>query len=205
MPKEIDISGKRFGKLLAIRKVGKGSRKTPQKWFCVCDCGNTKQITKGSLLRGITKSCGCERKRISRERMTKHGLKKTILYKKWLSMKNRCYNKNSERFKNYGERGICVCDEWRKNFVTFYTWAIENGYKYGLSLERMDVNGNYCPNNCKWIPLKDQVFNKTNTIYLNLFGDKMTVHNASLMFGVPEKRIRCRRQMGWSDERCVLE
>jgi len=203
MPKAIDITGKRVGKLVVIKKIAEGHRGCPQRWLCKCDCGKEKIISKGPLLKGNIKSCGCERKRITKENMTKHGKRQTNLYMRWLSMKGRCLNPKNKKFKNYGERGINVCDSWKNDFMSFYDWAVRSGYKKSLSLERIDVNGNYCPENCKWIPMKEQALNKTTTVYLDVFGKKMTIRDAATFFGIKEKTLRNRHKRGWSDERAV--
>jgi hypothetical protein len=106
------------------------------------------------------------------EKRKMHGLTKHPLYKKWADMKKRCYNKNVDRYKNYGALGIEVCEEWKNNFFSFYNWSIENGWKEGLTIERKDNYGNYCPENCKYIPFNEQAYNKKNTFYVNIDGVK---------------------------------
>lgn len=129
-----------------------------------CECGN-ESIKEVSTIRiGYIKSCiKCANKRKGKK---KHGLINHPLYKKWADMKKRCYNKNVDRYPNYGGRGIKVCDEWNKSFKSFYNWSIKNGWKEGLTIERLNINGNYEPDNCKYIPFSHQKYNKINTFYV---------------------------------------
>lgn len=166
MPNAIDITGLKFGRLTAIHVTDKrydGGRV----WLCVCDCGNTVEVSAKLLKRGNNKSCGCYKRDQIKRANTTHGAcvgyKRKHLYRSWNSMINRCNCISQLSYKHYGGRGITVCDEW-KTFDAFNKWAMENGYQENLSIERIDVNGNYCPDNCTWIPLKDQNKNRRNSI-----------------------------------------
>ncbi len=156
--RKIDITGKRFGRLVAIRPVHiKGSKEAM--WEFKCDCGNIKLIPARNVLVNGTKSCGC----LKAER-NKRKESKTRLHSIWANMKGRCYNKKLKEYKNYGGRGIKICEEWNE-YKNFKEWALNNGYKENLTIERIDVNGNYCPENCKWITLAEQCLNKRNTLH----------------------------------------
>lgn len=166
-----DLTGQRFGKLTVIEY--KGSNKgTGSLWLCKCDCGNEKIITSRNLLNKTCKSCGCYSK--DNPAHITHNLYHTRLHNIWIGMKSRCYNKNNKRYKNYGGRGIKVCEEWQE-FKSFYEWAIINGYNQTMdrgecTIDRIDINGDYSPDNCQFINIKKQQRNKTNTRYVNYKG-----------------------------------
>lgn len=123
---------------------------------CRCDCGNESIVGISSLRSGHTKSCGC----LNIDNITKHGMCKTRIYNIYHVMIKRCYNKNIKHYQNYGARGIGVCPEWRESFVVFKDWAFANGYTDRLTLDRIDNDGNYCPENCRWATMKEQSANK---------------------------------------------
>lgn len=150
MSKRIDLTGKRFGRLVVVKFTGK-RRGTNALWKCVCDCGNTAIVVSSELQRGRTRSCGCLHREVAKKMSTKHGLWKHPLNKVWITIKQRCYNPNCAQYPYYGRRGIKVCDKWKDSFKAFYDWAINNGYKKGLTIDRIDDEGNYEPSNCQWI------------------------------------------------------
>jgi hypothetical protein len=171
----IDLTGQRFGRLVVLSR-GPNNKTNHVMWRCRCDCGKEIMVFSG-VLRKSVRSCGCAAAEKARMRLTKHGAllyqKRDILYGKWQRMKSRCYRPADPKYKNYGARGITMCKEWKNDFGCFREWAIKNGYKPGLTIERIDVNGNYCPSNCKWIPMEEQAYNKTNTVYLTIDGQKL--------------------------------
>ena len=167
MKHKYDLTNKRFGRLIALYIVPNNTYRT--KWHCLCDCGNTKDVLQQNLLNGHVKSCGCFLSDKNRERITEynktlgretHGETKTRLYRIWICMKTRCFYTNTDSYKNYGGRGITVCEKWQNSFETFRLWALSNGYSENLSLDRINVNGNYCPENCRWVSMSVQEFNK---------------------------------------------
>lgn len=156
-----NIQDQRFGKLVACRPVCTFKKKDMY-WVCQCDCGQTAIICSGNLLnkKSGTKSCGCNKGH--HEPWRTHGLSHTRLYRIWDNMKKRCFNRNYlPQYMYYGGRGITICDEWKGNFKAFYDWAMANGYKDHLTLDRYpDNNGNYEPSNCRWVTMKEQNSNR---------------------------------------------
>lgn len=148
-----ELIGKRFGRLIidqfvdSIRSGGQMKRRV----LAACECGTQKIFFLSSLTRGLTKSCGCYRSLKSSSKNFKHGLIKTDLYSVLAGMKRRCYNKKEISYKYYGAVGIKVCDEWRNDFMAFYNWAVVNGYKKGLQIDRKNGAGDYEPGNCRWV------------------------------------------------------
>ena len=161
-----DLTGRTFGRLTVLSYVDKG------RWLCQCECGTKKIVSGHNLKIGATKSCGCWRRKILRETHLKHGGDGTRLFHIWTNMRRRCYNMNHHKYHNYGERGIRVCDEWLWDFVPFRDWAMANGYSDTLSIDRIDVNGDYKPSNCRWATAKQQARNRSNTRYIEYNGER---------------------------------
>lgn len=130
----------------------------------------------------------------------RHGDWGTRLYRTWQDMKNRCNNPNSKDYKDYGGRGIKVCEEWANSYIEFKKWSLNNNYSDDLTIERINVNEGYKPQNCKFIPIEEQYYNKRNTIYLNFDGKKLNVKEWSIITGLTKRLILNRKQRGWSDE-----
>jgi hypothetical protein len=140
-----------------------------------CQCGSEKIYDYHAVVSNHTKQCNsCARKSAGRLKI-KHNLIKHPLYRKWQDMKKRCYNKKVDRYNKYGGRGIEVCSEWKTDFMSFYTWCISNGYDKNLEIDRLNVNGNYEPNNCRFISKLENSFNKTNTFYVEVNGVKYSL------------------------------
>lgn len=156
----IDMTGERFGKV-TVQKIAGRTKGKAILWQCKCDCGKIIYETRGNLLSGNVKSCGCERvRRIAQLNRTHGESHKTRIYRIWLNMKNRCNNAAGQDYDNYGGRGITVCEEWERDYVTFRDWALANGYDDKLSLDRIDNDKGYGPNNCRWATAKQQASNR---------------------------------------------
>lgn len=180
-----DLTGRQFTYLTVL------SRDTDPKykrvtWKCLCKCGKIVSVSSNELKRkyGSTKSCGCRKHETQN---VKHGLRHTRVYNIWTGICQRCYNPHTKEYKNYGGRGIEMCFEWHKDFLTFYNWAMSNGYQDNLTIERIDNNGNYCPENCKWITLSEQANNRRNTIYIEHAGQIKTIKEWAELYGVDRK------------------
>ena len=162
----INIEGQRFGRLVPLEQVGH-THKGVTLWRCRCDCGKETVVVSCDLRNGHTQSCGCLRTEMlkghkvhgGRQRKTQGG-RKNRLYNIWIAMKQRCYYPQKKGYENYGGRGITVCDEWLHDFVAFRNWALSHGYADTLSIDRIDVNGNYEPSNCRWATAKEQRANQ---------------------------------------------
>ena len=159
MGKFEDLTGKTFNRLTVIKRAE--VEKKEVYYLCKCTCGNEKIIRRKDSKYNKIKSCGCLNKEKTTERNTKHSLRHTRIYRIWLLMKNRCLNSKYYLFKNYGGRGITVCNEWKNDFVKFYDWSMNNGYNDTLTIDRIDVNGNYEPSNCRWATKLQQQRNTT--------------------------------------------
>lgn len=157
---------------------------------CQCECGNIIRTLYASVKSGNTKSCGCQLTESVHNRSDYHGKTHERVYQSWVAMKLRCYNKNSSKYKNYGGRGITMCDEWFNDFQAFYKWAVDNGYRSNLTIDRIDVNGNYDPSNCRWVDYKTQAWNKTNTIKIAFMDNQYTLKDIADITGESVRYIR---------------
>lgn len=154
--KAIDLSGTRVGKLTVVERLDNG-----KKYRCKCDCGNETIVWTTNLRRTHTTSCGCVRSENLRSIASTHGESKTRLFRIWCEMKHRCTIKSDTNYIKYGGRGISVCDEWCNDFTTFRDWAMSNGYRDDLTIDRIDGTGNYEPSNCRWATYTEQNINRT--------------------------------------------
>lgn len=204
MGKFIDLTGQRFGKLTVLERTENRGRDTM--WLCICDCGNKIATTPSSLKSGHTKSCGCFRSSILAKQgynNATHGMKKTLLYKTWGSIKNRCLNPKTPSYPNYGGRGITICDEWKNDFESFHDWALSCGYQENLSIDRIDVNGPYSPENCRWVTMDVQANNKRTNRVISFSGKQQTLKQWADDTGILPSTIRERLSRGWSVEKTL--
>jgi hypothetical protein len=203
-----DISGLRFGRLIAVEIVGI-TKKQERIWKCKCDCGNETEVTVVRLMNGTTKSCGCIQKELSSKRAKTgiskiHGYHGTRVYICYKSMMERCCNPNNRAYKNYGGRGIKICDEWMHNPKAFIDWALNNGYKDNLTIERINVNGNYEPSNCKWATIKQQNNNRRSNKFITINNETKTLQEWADYVGILSSTINRRINKGWDYERAVF-
>jgi len=206
MSTEIDISNKKYGKLTAIKKAF--YKKGKSYWVFRCDCGNEKIIIKDNVVKGQTKSCGCLQKEIAKITQLKnraiHKKSRTRLYNVYSAIKARCYNKNVNNYNRYGGRGITVCDEWKNNFMSFYNWAIKNGYKEnekrGLcTIDRIDNNGNYCPENCRFVNNTIQARNTRKNHNITINNETKTLTEWIHIYKICQSTFFNRKKKGFSD------
>ena len=186
-----DLAGKKFNMLTVIERVKKENSKQTF-WLCECECGNKTITTSGHLKNGHTKSCGCLHKKVMQDMMTTHNLTNTKLFKIWRAIIDRTEYISNKKYKDYGGRGIKMCQEWRNDFKVFYEWAINNGYKEGLTIDRINVNGNYEPNNCRWATWKEQQNNRRNNHYITYKGETHTISQWSEILNVKQGTLLAR-------------
>lgn len=206
-----DLIGQKFGQLTVLRKGNdyyepSGYRR--RRWWCLCDCGKETLVWEKCLKNGHTKSCGClVRKRLT-DRNIKHGEAKTRLYSVWKDMRQRCDNPNHPAFMHYGGRGIKICKQW-DDFTTFKEWAIESGYndeaKHGeCTIDRIDVNKGYAPDNCRWIDMAQQTLNRRNTKLYTYNGETLSLPELAKKYGVKYSTLRKRLSMSGFDINIAL-
>lgn len=201
----IDLTGQRFGRLTVIeRSFSKPKGKT---WFkCRCDCGNVVNVWSVYLRNGTTKSCGCLNRELASTRLKAQkleagcdGRSETRLYKVWRGMISRCSNPNTHYYEGYGGRGIIVCTEWAESFEAFREWALSHGYADNLTIDRIDNNGNYSPENCRWVTMKVQANNMRSTHLITYRGKTLSVSQWASELKISRATIVSRLRNGWSD------
>lgn len=197
----IDLTKVRFGKLIALEQIGKTKNGTSV-WMCKCDCGKIVKVSAAHLRRKVrpTKSCGC----LKHEPVNQtHGLRKHPMYSVWSAMKRRCYNEKAENFKDYGGRGITVCERWLHSFENFYD-DMKNGYVQGeVMIDRIRVNEGYYPGNCRWLSYVGSANNKRTSKYLSLNGIVRTAAEWAKILGIKDSTITKRKSKGFSDAICL--
>ena len=203
MYKKRDIIGNRYGKLTVIADLGHYKESDRHYYSLVkCDCGNEFPVLDSNLINGRCTQCrSCAN--------SEHQKYKSKIYGIYSNMKRRCYDSKDKSFKNYGARGIKVCEEWLKNPSTFFEWAYKNGYEekeYGeCTLDRKNVNGDYCPENCRWVNEQIQANNRRNTIYMDYKGERMPLRDVARITGIKPITIYYRLKHGMSDEDAIKE
>lgn len=201
------LVGKKYGRLKVIsreKNIRSESGRSHVMYMCQCDCGNYLVVKAENLRSGNTKSCGCYCKDRTKETSKKHGLTHTNLYHVWQGMKSRCMNKDNKAYKNYGGRGITVCDEWKDDFQTFYDWAMNNGYSDGLTIDRIENDKGYYSDNCRWVTNKEQQRNKRNNFIVSFHGEEVPLSVVSEKTGIDRDTLSSRIKSGMSVEEAIL-
>lgn len=193
--------GKKVGKITIVEYLGKIKKEKGDNhrfWLGKCECGKNIYLRQTDILKETRKSCPkCNKSSY------KHGMTNTRLFHIWQNMRGRCYCKTNYDYKDYGNRGIKICDEWKYEFLNFYNWAINNGYKENLSIDRIDVNGNYEPNNCRWADNFTQANNKRNNKKYMYKGKLYTVRELTKIYGLNYEIISARLHKGWNIEKAI--
>lgn len=206
-----NIIGKKFGRLIV---VGEGTRRrkpcgsSVKMWLCKCDCGQFIEVSTSDLNNEHTKSCGCLKNEISiGDETRKHGMTGTRIYRIYRGMIERCYNKNSVSYKDWGGRGIAVCAEWlgEKGFENFYKWSMENGYKDNLSIDRKNNDGNYEPSNCRWATRLIQTNNTRKNVYITYKGKTQSLADWCRELELEYDMIYLRYRRGWDTEKMFTQ
>ena len=191
-----DLTGRTFGELTVIRQ-SESQRKHQRFWLCRCTCGRTSTVSTADLKSGNTKSCG------HKKNAHRHGLYGKRIYRIYQSMKQRCYNPRNTNYKNYGGRGIKMCQEWVDSVETFSEWAISNGYADNLEIDRIDVDGDYSPNNCRWISHYEQCQNRRTNVQVTINGVTCTLAEWARKAGITYNTIFFRYSKGVTGEELV--
>lgn len=202
-----EFIGQRFGKWITVEFshysiIKTTGAKGSSYFLCRCDCGKEKVVCRTALLNGQSTSCGCRLIEFNKKRST-HGMSKHPLYKCWVGMRQRCYNKNNDSYKDYGDRGIKVCKQWNDSFIKFYKWAIKSGWEVGLTIERKNFNKNYTPANCTFIHLSEQPNNTRNNVFIEMNGEKQTISEWAKKLNINRNIIYDRIRLGWEAHKAL--
>lgn len=202
----MEMINKKFGRLTILEELQKRNKYGKKVYKCVCDCGNIRNVDGHSLRCGNTKSCGCLQHEYAKSGKAnrKHGFAKTRLDDIYFEMKRRCYDDRKPKYKDYGARGIRICDEWLNDKTKFFDWAMENGYKENLTIDRIDIDGNYEPSNCKWSTQKEQANNRRTNINITYKGKTQTVMQWAEELNLNPKPMYKRYHAGWSVEEILF-
>jgi len=200
MSKSIELKslvGEKHNRLTVLKQVKSVYNK--RRWECLCVCGNKTESTTGDLRGGHKKSCGCLLRETRSKNSTIHGYCGTRLHGVWRGMRQRCNNPNNPGYKNYGGRGVKISPEW-KTMKKFGKWALENGYKEYLTIDRIDNDGDYSPENCRWATVKKQANNRRSNRWIEFEGETRTIYDWSKKTGIGHKLLAYRIEAGWPME-----
>lgn len=197
-----DMSGQKFGRL-TVEKYANSDESGNARWLCKCECGNTHIVERKKLLRGNTKSCGCLNKdnlKLGNNRR-RHGMAGTKEYRSWSKLKSRCFNEKDAKYPIYGSRGISVCDRWQVSFENFYA-DMGPAPTHAHSIDRIDVNGDYRPDNCRWATAKEQARNRTTALMIEYRGEIRSLVEWAEIVGIHWSTLRTRiKELNWPIEK----
>jgi hypothetical protein len=200
------LIGRRIGRLTVVRHADDIINKSgtiSRAYECLCDCGKYTIVRQSNLSKGASTSCGCYRNAHRGDNWKTHLSTPPRLHNIWLQIRQRCQDKNLSYYNNYGGRGITVCDEWSESYEIFRDWALANGYRDDLTIDRIDNNGNYEPSNCRWTTMKEQNNNRRTNLILEISGIKQTLAQWCAITGISYKKAWNRLARGWAPERAV--
>lgn len=198
--KILDLVGEKYGRLMVLEYAHRNPRGKSM-WKCRCDCGNTKVVLGTHLTSGHTTSCGCYNEDIIKSRVATHGMSKTRLYNIWRVMRKRCGYENATNYENYGAKGIRVCDEWH-DYSKFRDWAMSHGYSDNLTIDRVDNNKGYTPENCRWVDMKTQARNNSRNKLIMFRGETHCMMDWAEILGINYRTLQQRlTTYGWSIEK----
>lgn len=200
----VDLRGNKYGRLTVLDEAER-SQSGNIRWLCQCECGKTAIVHGSSLRSGRTKSCGCYQREQTGNATRIHGETRSRLHIEWSSMRSRCNNQKNKRYDRYGGRGITVCPEWDHSYVAFRDWAIANGYRDNLTIDRIDNDGNYEPQNCRWTTQKEQQNNKSTTVKIEYHGETLSIKGLAEKYDIDYHCLYARLQRGWSIEQALTK
>ena len=195
-----NLIDQRFGKIVVVERLPMNAHHEAE-WKCMCDCGNEHISTSYNLTHGATTKCKKCKIELIAQKNTTHGQQPRKMFNAYVNMKTRCYNPNYHLYKNYGGKGIKICDEWlgKNGFINFREWSFKNGYKDELSIDRINNNGNYEPNNCRWVTMREQQNNRTNNHLVTIEGKTQTLAEWCRYYGIKYANVMARICNGWSE------
>lgn len=202
MGKLIDLTGQRFGRWIVLRRAPNNENGTAM-WFCRCDCGKERTVIGRDLRNGKSRSCGCLSSDIASTRLKKYTFRDKRLYWIWCAMRKRCSNPNHQFYYVYGGRGITVCQEWAQDFGAFQQWAFANGYRADLTIDRIDNDMGYSPENCRWSSVEEQANNHRNNVKITFWGKTLSISRWARIVGINEQTLRSRVAAGWTAEQTL--
>lgn len=198
--KKLNLINQKFNRLTVLERSNNSGKKVM--WKCRCECGNITFVSTSNLRCNKAKSCGCLKLEEFSKRFVKHNQRNTKLYEIWKSIKNRCLNPKSLAYKNYGGRGITICQKWKDDFMEFYTWSMQNGYNENLSIDRINNDGNYEPSNCRWVDRKTQANNTRTNHFITFDNQTLTIKQWSEKLNIPYSCLFSRLK-NWSIEKAL--